>query len=128
MSDHLFNTQVETRNGVTHMAMAGELDLGTAPILHDLLSSAEADGVHSILLDMRDLKFIDSTGLRSVLGGWTRAHDNGHRLVLVGANRSIRRLCRITDTEFLLDAAEGTQVLEEFTGASTVLDRIALDD
>jgi hypothetical protein len=39
-----------------------------------------------VLLDLRDLTFVDSTGLRTFLNAQRRAKDNGHRLALIGAS------------------------------------------
>lgn len=49
----------ETATGTTTLRVAGELDLLTAPELNAALHRARAD----VLLDLRDVTFVDSTGL-----------------------------------------------------------------
>ena len=49
--------------GGTRLTLRGELDLGTAPQLEQAL--AEAGG--NVLLDLRRLTFMDSTGVRVLL-------------------------------------------------------------
>ena len=116
-------TRIDARNGVTSIALTGELDMATAPILNDQLTAVEQGGSRTIVLDLRDLRFIDSSGLHAFVGAYRRAETNGHRLLLVGANPSARRLCEMTGTEFLLEATGTADVLGRFTGnGSRILD------
>ena len=52
-----------------NIALTGELDMATAPILDDQLTTCEQGGSRTIVLDLRDLRFIDSSGLRMVVAG-----------------------------------------------------------
>jgi len=114
-SDLLFNVQVESRNGVARVAAVGELDMGTASALNAALDGVERDGAHAIMLDMRDVAFIDSMGLQAIVEAWVRGRSNGHRMVVVGASAGARRLCRITGTEFILDDPVSTHLLDLFS-------------
>jgi anti-sigma B factor antagonist len=98
-----FTAQIESRNGVTRVALSGEFDALTAPLLKDFLAPLEADGAATILLDLRDLTFIDSAGLHELLRANQRADTNGRRFLVVGARPTARRLFEITDTQFLIE-------------------------
>jgi anti-anti-sigma factor len=97
------------------VALRGELDLATVPSLEDHLWSLEGEGVKAIILDLRDLTFIDSTGLRALLVAWDHAANNGHRLAIVGASDDARKLLAVTGTERMLEEPEGVELLEWFT-------------
>lgn len=116
-----FTTWIDSRNDVTSIALGGELDMATVPMLAEQLTAVEQDGPKVIMLDLRGLRFIDSSGLHEFVRAHRRSLLNGHRLVFVGANPSARRLCEITGTEFLLDAKGTAEVLGRFTsdGAAT---------
>jgi anti-anti-sigma factor len=58
-----FDLTVAREAGVSRVTLRGELDLGTAARLEQAL--AEADG--DVLLDLRELTFMDSTGVRVLL-------------------------------------------------------------
>jgi anti-sigma B factor antagonist len=116
--DAIFTARLEKRNGVARVAMSGELDISTVTDLTEQLARVEQDGVTSIMLDLRDLAFIDSSGLHAFLQARDRASTNGHRLILVGAGALPRRLFEITGTEFLLDEHEAISALDQFTGSS----------
>ena len=93
----------ESQNGMTSIALSGELDMETVPALEELLTQVEDTGRLKIVLDLQDLDFMDSTCLRTFLSARDRAETNGHQLILTGARPFARRLFEITGTEFLLD-------------------------
>jgi anti-sigma B factor antagonist len=52
----------------THtLRLSGELDLTSAGMLETSIAEICADGAREVVLDMSDLRFMDSTGLRSLL-------------------------------------------------------------
>ncbi len=99
---------VESRDDMAHIRIGGELDMFTAPVLEGTLASAEQDGFRTIMLDLRDLTFIDSSGLRVFVRAWDQAKTNGHQLLLVEASSEAQRLFKMTGTEFLVDEQEAT--------------------
>lgn len=111
--------ETKSRNGVACVAVRGELDMATARRLDGCLAPFENEGVSAIVLDLRGLTFIDSFGLRALLRARDRAEKNLHRVILVGANASARRLFEITRTEFLLDDPETADVLSRFVGSES---------
>lgn len=111
----LLKIQDDRRNGVARLALRGELDMGTAPDLEEHLKNVETDGVRAVLLDVRDLTFVDSCGLRTFLRAHSRAADNGHRFAVVGPNDQLRKLVEMTATQPVLDEHEGLALLGRFT-------------
>ena len=78
-------------------------------------------GVSAIMLDLRELTFIDSTGLHALVRAKERARTHGQQLILVGARPSARRLFELTCTEYLLDDQDVIGVIKQFTGSRTSL-------
>ena len=105
---------VDTRSGVARVALRGELDMATAPALEHHLEPFANDGVSAILLDLRELTFIDSSGLHALVRASERARVNGHRLILIGTRPSARRLFELTGTEHLLDDQDHIGALKRF--------------
>jgi anti-sigma B factor antagonist len=108
--------RIDSRNGVVRVAMTGELDSATVPMLTEHLATIERDGASALILDLRDVTFIDSSGLHAFLQASKRAKTNGHRMILTGANLYMRRLFALTGTEYLLDEQEAVSILGQFTG------------
>ena len=114
----LLGIQLDCRNGVARLARRGELDLATARKLEEHLMLVEQDGVGAVLLDLRDVTFIDSTGLHTFLKAKSRAAGNGHRFALVGANGQLKRILEVTATQGEFDEQEGVRLLAQFTRSS----------
>ena len=110
-----FEMTVDVRSGVVRLGLRGELDISSAPHVSEQLIRSEQDGCADIMLDLRELTFIDSTGLHALIQAWERARENGHRLLIVGASPDTRRLVELTGTEYLLDGREAVSTLKQFT-------------
>ena len=98
-----FTARIEPGRSATTIAVSGELDMATAPILEEQLVRAESDGTTALLIDLRELTFMDSTGLHAFLAARNRAETNGRQLLLIGANPPVRRMFELTGQGFLLD-------------------------
>jgi anti-sigma B factor antagonist len=99
-------TRSQEQNGVVTIALSGDLDLATAPILSKKLAPLEGNGVSTIILDLQDLTFIDSTGMHAFLEARNRAMSNGQQLIVRGASPTVQRHIEIVGLQFLLDDPE----------------------
>ncbi|MGE5459160.1 MAG: STAS domain-containing protein [Solirubrobacterales bacterium] len=102
----LLTTRIEKSNGVARLLLHGELDMWTAPLLTEPLTALERDGVDEVVLELRDLTFMDVAGLHAFVDARQRAEMNGHRLLVAGARPFARRLFQLTGTEYLLAARD----------------------
>jgi anti-sigma B factor antagonist len=75
---------------------SGEADMHTAPSLDQALAGTVALGGTSVVLDLADVSFIDSTVLAVLLCYHRRFEDLGGELVLVSEDRRILRTLEIT--------------------------------
>jgi anti-sigma B factor antagonist len=82
--------------GGHRVLLAGELDIASAPILEAAITGLRDDGTRSIVLDLSELTFMDSTGLRAILAADKLCNGNGHDLSLAGANGAVQRLFELT--------------------------------
>lgn len=67
----------------------GELDLRLAPRVEHEIRRAEASNQKIVVLDLRGLEFIDSSGIVMVVHAATRARENGVRLGLLRGTRPV---------------------------------------
>jgi anti-sigma B factor antagonist len=85
-------------DGVHTLVLAGELDVVTAPRL-----SAALDALSGIvLLDCDGLRFVDSSGLSTILRHHQLLHSAGGKLLLGRPSVAMRRLLEITDLTELI--------------------------
>jgi anti-sigma B factor antagonist len=91
-----FSLTTTTSDAETTVAIDGEVDLYTAPQLRATLYDLIADGALHLTLDLRDLSFIDSSGLGVIVGTLKRIREGGGELVLQAPSRSTRKVLDIT--------------------------------
>jgi len=76
--------------------IAGELDCYTAPTLREVLDrELDASGAASLVLNLRDASFIDSSGLGAILGRYRRLAPGGGRVAVCEAQPSVRRVLEL---------------------------------
>jgi anti-anti-sigma factor len=107
--------RIDSQNGVAKIALTGALDLATVPLLEGHLAPFENDGVAAIMVDLRDLAFTDTTGMRALMGAKDRVATSGRRLILVGARPFVRRVFSLSGSEHLLNDQDTAGVLRRFT-------------
>jgi anti-sigma B factor antagonist len=78
--------------GAVRIALQGELDLAHAYTFDEELRRVEESRPTCVVLDLRELTFLDSCGLARLLAARRRARKLGHRLVLVRGPAAIQRL------------------------------------
>jgi anti-sigma B factor antagonist len=74
------------------LRLHGELDLLAAPLLQSKVESAEVDAADVVVLDLDDVHFIDSAGLRIILTAQERALARGQTLALTPGSPQVQRL------------------------------------
>lgn len=81
----------------------GELDLASAAALEEEVRELRRSGFDEIVIDLRHLRFLDSTGLRLLLSLRNQAKRDGHRLRLVRGPRQVQRVFDLTATRGLFE-------------------------
>jgi anti-anti-sigma factor len=89
--------------GAVLVRLEGELELGQALTFDEALRKLEERGSAAIVLDLRELSFIDSAGVSTLLAARRRAARSGRRIVIVQGPSAVRRLFAIAG---LADAFE----------------------
>ncbi len=92
----------ELGSGAVRIALRGELDLAHAYTFDDELRRVEDARPPCVIVDLRELAFLDSCGLARLLAARKRARRLGHRLILVRGSAAVQRLFAVTaiDEEF----------------------------
>jgi anti-anti-sigma factor len=77
-----FSISTSDRDGRAIVLVRGELDLATAPDLEEVVCE-RLDAGQEVVLDLRELDFMDSSGLRVLVTAHARAVDGGPRFAVV---------------------------------------------
>jgi anti-sigma B factor antagonist len=78
------------------IALAGEVDLYTAPEFKQQLLDVIGKGAKEVVVDFSGTTFIDSTTLGVLVGGVKRLRTNEGQLSLVCSDRNITKIFEIT--------------------------------
>ena len=95
--------RTELQDGVVRLALSGELDLNTGFRLERALRALEEEGPSVIIVDLRELELLDSTGLAKLVAAHRRASAGGWRLAVVRGGRIVETVLRTTGLESYLD-------------------------
>jgi stage II sporulation protein AA (anti-sigma F factor antagonist) len=96
----------EQHAGQTRVVLVGELDIANAEGLERELNAVEDNLSGALVLDLRRLEFIDSTGLRTLIAADERARSAGRRLVVVRAPNAVARLLELTQLDQRLEVVD----------------------
>ena len=88
------------------VALEGDLDNLSVPVLREALDAIYKEECFAILLDLGGLSFTDSSGLGAMVGAWRRCQREGGSLSVSNPSASVRRLMDMTGiSKLLLPAA-----------------------
>jgi anti-sigma B factor antagonist len=105
VSSHL-TLGISKRGRTTVVVVAGELDIASAPMLKDAIKRARQDDADDLVVDLRDLEFMDVSGLRVLIRAHQHAEEAGGRLRLANVRESVRRLLTLTGANEILSIGE----------------------
>jgi anti-sigma B factor antagonist len=89
------NIEVRRVHDRVVLTLRGELDLLAAPRLQNEIESSTVEAADILVLDLDDVHFIDSAGLRVVLTAHERTVERGQRLALTPGSPQVQRLLSI---------------------------------
>ena len=96
------------REGEAHIIeLIGELDLDGAPRLEEELRSVEASDVQSIVVDLSQLTFIDSTGIIVIIEANRLLEAQGRHMLVVNGSPTVRRIFDVLGLTELLHVGRG---------------------
>jgi len=112
MVSQIEGAEVEVTGTATnpHVRISGELDLAGADAREaEVRRLAAEPAVRTVVLDLRALEFLDSSGLRVVARSQRRRDEAGRRLALVRGPETVQRvfdISRMTERLHFVDAPE----------------------
>lgn len=128
-----FAVEVQRRKHVTILQPRGELELATVETLRSTLDAAIAetlsaalDGMENgarLVLDLRGLSFIDSTGLHLLMALDQRAQRDGFQLTLLAPPAPIDRAIQLCGLDQILPFAAPVEAVDTQPGESSPADR-----
>jgi len=101
--DPVFEVHCEPREGAVVVIASGEIDLATSPELRAELLKPEAEAPN-IVLDLRQVTFIDSSGLGVLVGQQKRSQEDGRSFAIaVDEASAVQRILDLSGLIKILD-------------------------
>jgi len=104
--DGRLTVRIEQHGDSLVVRALGELDIATANSLDDELGRVWYCDAAPILLDLGEVDFLDSVGLRSLLAAAKHSRENGDRLRIRIASAPVRRVIDVSGVERSLPLVE----------------------
>ena len=108
VADQGLSVEADQNEGVYRVALRGELDVSTAPRFNTVLSDPRIRQCHTLMVDLSELTFMDSTGLSAVLVGEMHARTRGQRFAVVRGPRHVQELFRLTGVDHFLEVVDSS--------------------
>jgi anti-sigma B factor antagonist len=100
-------TRSTTDRGMTCLSVSGEVDIGTVDQLREAINEILGEqGVSRLLLDFQALRFLDSSGIAALIGGYHAAQERGIGFGVSNCHGTVRTVLEVTGVYEVL-AAEG---------------------
>ena len=110
MQSH-FRLEVRNEGPTTVIAVSGELDLASSPALQEELDRVAASDARLLIIDLRELDFMDSTGLSVLVRAHQRIEEQGRALAMVKGPQQVQRLLSLTGVAERLTLVDSPQEL-----------------
>ncbi|WP_042352491.1 anti-sigma factor antagonist [Bacillus massiliigorillae] len=104
-----FKIDVNDMKQNVEVFIKGEIDAYTAPELKETLEQVAGRQQVSILVDLSDVSYMDSTGLGLFVGIFKQVRANNGKFKLVGLSARLKRLFDITGLTEIIDITSDTK-------------------
>lgn len=111
-----FNVEITSDERATVLTVTGELDLATSPALETQLERASS-GPDLVILDLRGVSFMDSTGLSLLVKAQRRAQESHRQLAVVRGGAQVQRLLTLTGVAERLTLIDEPEQLSRADGS-----------
>jgi anti-sigma B factor antagonist len=93
-------------DGGVLLTVAGELDIATVPVVRERLSALIEGGARRVVVDLRDVSFMDSTGLAAFIHAKMRLGDEGRLTLVMEADSYARLIFEVAGLVGVLDVVD----------------------
>ncbi len=98
--------RVDMEAGAVRLAPRGELDLNTGFRLERAIKAVEEEGPEVLIVDLRELDLVDSTGLAKLVAAHRRGMAGGWRVSVVRGTDIVDTVLRTTRLDAYLDVVD----------------------
>lgn len=95
---------------ITIFDVSGDIDLATSPELRKaLLRELRELRMPRVILNLKSVRYIDSSGVASLVEGLKASRDVGSRFILFGLNTTIREVLQLSKLLRIFEISESEE-------------------
>jgi anti-sigma B factor antagonist len=91
-----FATEARQDGQIWVVRVRGEVDIATAPKLDTTFDAVVASKPSRVLVELEDVTFLDSSGIRSLMVAQRRLEETGSTMVIDGMSAAVKQVLEIT--------------------------------
>jgi len=93
--------------GSTILDLSGDIDLSHSPEMRKaLLVQIKEKRIPKLFLNLKNVRYIDSSGIASLVEGLKASRDQGSRLILFGLNTTVREVMQLSRLQKIFEIYE----------------------
>ena len=94
-------------HGWTILDLSGDIDLANSPAMRRaLLGEIKEKRTPKVFLNLKNVRYIDSSGIASLVEGLKASRDLGSRLILYGLNKTVREVMQLSRLQKIFEIYE----------------------
>lgn len=90
---------VRRKNNYAILDLVGEVDAYTAGRFREIMLRVIEEGSKNIIVSMKNVEYIDSSGLGALVGGLKRVSEKNGRILIICDNPQVKKVFEITGLE-----------------------------
>jgi anti-sigma B factor antagonist len=99
------NASTREHSGITIVDVSGDIDMGTSPALRKTLLEA-LKKTSRLVVNLRQVRYVDSSGIASLVEVLKEAHNKQKRLILFGLNKAVHEVLQLTRLSKIFEIRE----------------------
>ena len=93
--------------GCTILDLSGDIDLANSPAMRKaLLGEIKEKRTPKVFLNLKNVRYIDSSGIASLVEGLKASRDLGSRLILYGLSKTVREVMQLSRLQKIFEIYE----------------------
>lgn len=90
--------------------LSGDIDLAHSPAMRKvLLVEIKEKRIPKVYLNLKNVRYIDSSGIASLVEGLKASRDQGSRLILFGLSRTVREVMELSRLQKIFEIYESEE-------------------
>jgi stage II sporulation protein AA (anti-sigma F factor antagonist) len=101
-----FGIGMEWSGDAVHLRVRGDLDISVADSLLERVEAMEGSSAQLVIVDLAELTFLDSSGLKALLAAQQAGADGGFEVLVVRTPKAVRRVIDVAGADRILRLAD----------------------